>query len=68
MCVAGQYMYVTDIDLHNVSVFTTEGAYVTSFGHHSIEEGCFDCPYALCLDRDGFMYVADCHNNRVQVF
>ena len=68
VCVAGQYMYVTDIDLHNVSVFTTEGAYVTSFGHHCIEEGCFDCPYALCLDRDGFVYVADCHNNRVQVF
>ena len=68
VCVAGQYVYVTDVDLHNVSVFTTEGAYVTSFGHCGSEEGCFDYPHGLCVDRDGFVYVADVNNNRVQVF
>ena len=67
VCVAGQYMYVTDGDLCNVSVFTTEGAYVTSFGHRGSEEGCFVLPYGLCVDRDGFVYVVDCLN-RVQVF
>ena len=68
MCLAGQYVYVTDVNLHNVSVFTTEGAYVTSFGRHGSEEGCFNCPYGLSVDRDGFVYVVDCHNNRFQVF
>ena len=41
VCVAGQYVYVTDSGLHNVSVFTTVGVYVTSFGHCGSEEGCF---------------------------
>ena len=68
VCVAGQYVYVTDFCLHNVSVFTTEGAYVTSFGHHCSEEGCFSHPCGLCVDRDGFVYVADYGNGRVQVF
>ena len=68
VCVAGQYVYVTDGGLYNVSVFTTEGAYVTSFGHRGSEEGCFGSPRGLCADRDGFVYVADVSNNRVQVF
>ena len=68
VCVASQYVYVTHTGLCNVSVFTTEGAYVTSFGHHSSEEGCFGYPCGLCVDRDGFVYVADCENDRVQVF
>ena len=70
VCVAGQYVYVTDIGLDNVSVFTTEGggAYVTSFGHRGSEEGCFRFPRGLCVDRDGFVYVADVNNHRVQVF
>ena len=68
VCIAGQYVYVTDSGLHNVSMFTTEGAYVTSFGQRGSEEGCFRYPYGLCVDRDGFVYVADYDNNRVQVF
>ena len=68
MCVAGQYVYVTDDGLNNVSVFTIEGAYVISFGHHGSEDGCYVYPYGLCVDRDGFVYVADLGNNRVQVF
>ena len=66
VCIAGQYVYVTDSGLHNVSMFTTEGAYVTSFGHSGSEEGCFDSPCGLCVDRDGFVFVVDFH--RVQVF
>ena len=68
VCVAGQYVYVADAWLNNVSVFTTEGAYVTSFGYCGSEEGCFNYPYGLCVDRDGFVYVADVNNHRVQVF
>ena len=68
VCVAGQYVYVTDEGLHNVSVFTTEGAYVTSFGHRGSEEGCFSFPCGLCVDRDGFVYITDFNNDRVQVF
>ena len=68
VCVAGQYVYVTDGGLHNVSVFTTEGAYVTSFGHYGSEESCFMHPRALCVDRDCFVYVIEYSNGRVKVF
>ena len=32
VCVSGQYVYVADYGNHNVSVYTIEGEYVTSFG------------------------------------
>ena len=70
--VAGQFVYVCnngrDNDNHNVSVFTTEGEYVTTFGHKGTGEGEFNVPIALSVDSDGFVYVCDRHNNRIQIF
>ena len=68
VCVAVQYVYVTDDGLDNVSVFTTEGAHVISFGDRGGGGGLFWCPHGLCVDRDGFVYVTDYYNYRVQVF
>ena len=65
VCVSGQYVYVANRFGHNISVFTTQGQYVTSFGQ---KEGEFDSPFGVCVDRDGFVYVCDSFNNRVQVF
>ena len=53
---AGQHVYVTDVYVtdvgcHNVSMFTTEGVYVTSFGRYGFD------PRALCVGRDGFVQV-----------
>ena len=67
-CVAGWHIHVADKDLHNVSVFTTEGVYVISFGHCGSKKGSFDYPCGLGVDRDGFGYIADYCNHRVQVF
>ena len=68
VCVSGQHVYVTDIGNDNVSVFTTEGEYVTSFGQHGFKIGDFSCPGGVCVDQDGFVYVCDCGNNRIQIF
>ena len=68
VCVVGQYVYVADWGGHCVSVFTTEGGYVTSFGQSGGKEGDFWCPSGVCVDKDGFVYVCDHLNNRVQVF
>lgn len=69
---AGKYVYVTNYRGHYVSVFTTEGEHVTSFGHLVQEgtsgEGDFRYPWGLCVDRDGFVYVCDEYNHRVQIF
>ena len=68
VCVSGQYVYVSNYDDHNISVFTTQGQYVTSFGQEGKREGEFCRPWGVCVDRDGFVYVCEYGNNRVQVF
>ena len=68
VCVSGHYVYVTNSDGHYVSVFTTAGDYVTSFGQRGSGEGEFKYPRGVCTDKDGFVYVAEYNNNRVQCF
>ena len=68
VCVSGYYVYVSNDGGHYVSVFTTAGDYVTSFGQRGSGEGDFISPCGVCTDTDGFVYVADCGNNRVQCF
>ena len=68
VCVAGQYVYVANWKNHNISVFTTEGAYVTSFGQEGRNEGDFKNPWGVCVVKDGLVYVCDFNNNRVQIF
>ena len=68
VCVSGHYVYATNSDGHYVSVFTTAGDYVTSFGQEGSGEGEFKYPYGVCTDKDGFVYVAEYNNNRVQCF
>ena len=67
VCVSGHYVYVTKW-AHCVSVFTTAGDYVTSFGQFGCGKGDFSSACGVCTDRDGFVYVADFDNNRVQCF
>ena len=59
---------MTDISNHCVSVFTTNGLYVTSFGQCGCKEGDFWFPYYLYIDKDQFVYVSDHCNNRIQCF
>ena len=66
--VAGGYVYVVDYKYHNVSVYTTEGAYVSSFGQKGSNKGDFNRPWGVCVSRDGFVYVCDQLNHRIQIF
>ena len=68
ICESGQYVYVVSRGSHSVSVFTTDGVYVSSFGQHGHKEGEFNSPLFLCVDQDGFIYVTDNKNSRVQCF
>ena len=60
ICVAGQLVYVGDYGGNCVSVFTTGGKYVTSFGDFASLRG-------VCMDKDGFLYICDRYGNRIQV-
>ena len=68
VCVSDQFVYVSERGNDRVSVFDREGHFVTSFGSRGIAEGSFCYPYIVRVDKDGFVYVCDCSNKRVQVF
>ena len=50
VCVSGQYVYVSNWDGHNISVFTTQGQYVTSFGQQGMGEGKFYHHWGVCVN------------------
>ena len=58
-------VYITERWNYRVSVFTTLGKFITSFGGQGSGEGEFS---GITMDRDGYLYVCDNSNARVQVF
>ena len=63
-----QYVYVSDILQDRIVVYTSSGQFVTSFGGCSQKEGQLSRPYSITSCTDGYIYVSDFDNNRVQIF
>ena len=61
-------VYVTESRNHRVSMFTSEGQFLRSFGTKGDGPGQFYYPYGIAVDRDGLVYVSDCFNDRIQIF
>ena len=68
LCVSGDYVYVTEYSNTRVSVFHTSGKFVHSFGKVGSGRGELNSPYGIAVDQDGFVYVCEEANNRMQVF
>ena len=69
LCVSGDYVHVTECYLYCcVSVFRTSGEFVHSFGKKGSGRGELNFPHGIAIDHDGFVFVCDNDNNRVQVF
>ena len=68
--IVDKYVYVSDHDYSGccVVVYNTSGNFVTSFGRHGHKEGELSYPYCISSCADGFIYVCDYSNDRVQVF
>ena len=60
------WVYVTECNSYRVSVFTTSGEFITSFGNRGGEEGGY--PSGITTDEDGYVYVCDTIKNCIQVF
>lgn len=61
-------LYVTDTQNHMVRVFTRKGNPIFTIGGRGYEEGKFNFPSFLALDREGRLYVSDSFNFRIQIF
>ena len=60
-------VYVVEYDSARVSVFDENGKYIKSFGKSGNKDGEFDNPCAIAVSADGYVYVSDTGNNRVQI-
>lgn len=61
-------VYVSEFHNHRISVFTSEGQFVTSFGREGEGPGEFVHPSGLAVDNIGLIFVCDSGNDRAQVF
>ena len=63
-------VYVSDCFDHTIAEFTLDGIFKQKFGGESerYEKGHFKYPSDLAMDRNGYLYVCDRSNWRVQVF
>jgi hypothetical protein len=62
-------LFVSDGYLNaKVHKYAPDGRLLYSWGEAGNEPGQFNLPHNICTDRDGYVYVADRQNSRVQVF
>ena len=61
-------MYVTEYYNHCVSMFTSEGQFLRSFGTKGEGPGQFNKPCGIAVDRDGLVHVSDRDNSCIQIF
>lgn len=60
-------IFVTNRNMHSVSVFKHNGELMTSFGAYGSNDGQFVYPRGLCVDVEGQIWVGD-QQSCVQVF
>lgn len=65
---ATQRLYVVDSANHRIAVYGPGGALIRTWGQRGIEDGEFNHPTHLALDRTGTLLVTDALNFRAQAF
>lgn len=61
-------VYVSDFTGHCIKVFNNTGEFLFEFGEQGSENGQFNSPTGLEIDKAGNLLVCDDYNHRVQVF
>lgn len=52
----------------HVHLYSADGRHLRTWGGPGSEPGQFNLPHNICCDENGWVYVADRENNRVQIF
>jgi len=65
----GDCLYISDgYGNARIHKFTPDGKLLSSWGEPGTDPGQFNIPHNICCDSDGWLYVADRENHRVQIF
>ncbi|MEN8173255.1 MAG: hypothetical protein ABFS03_10295, partial [Chloroflexota bacterium] len=65
------HLHIADAVGQHITVFDISGdepEFLFSFGDQGYEDGLFNYPNDIAIDNNGFLYIADRENNRVQVW
>ena len=66
--IVDKIVYVSDWSGHCIVVYETSGQFVTSFGMYGQNKGEFQGPRCISSCANGYIYVCDSWNKRVQIF
>lgn len=61
-------IYVVDSGNNRVQRFNAEGNYLSEFGQFGSGDGYFNTPWGIAIDKEGYVYISDPKNARVQKF
>ena len=65
----GDHLYISDgYGNARIHKFTVSGRWLSAWGEPGTDPGKFNIPHNICCDAEGWVYVADRENHRVQVF
>jgi len=65
----GDFLYISDgYGNARIHKYTPGGKLLSSWGEPGTDPGQFNIPHNICCDPDGWIYVADRENRRVQMF
>ena len=64
----GEYFIVSDAGDHSIKMFDLEGRFISKFGKQGNEDGEFNEPQYLSVNKEGLLMVCDAGNHRVQLF
>src|SRR5215469_15560153 len=63
------HLYISDgYSNARIHKYTVDGKLLKSWGEPGTDPGQFNIPHNICCDPEGWIYVADRENHRVQVF
>ena len=68
ICTTPHYVYVSEQGNNRISIFHTSGQFVGTLCKGGAGEGELNYPWGIAVDQDGFLFVCDSKNSRIQIF